>query len=168
MAHDFELTEPVFSNETVAYSRDVESTLRVQILDNELPLPTQATFADAGLDLMASSSVSLTPRGGRAIVGTGLALEIPEDVVGLVMPRSGLAARHGVTVLNAPGVIDPGYRGELKVILVNLDPELTYQVERGDRVAQLLLLPSYHATLEVVAELSESERGDSGFGHSGR
>ncbi len=137
-------------------------------LDPDLPIPTRARTSDAGLDLLARCDVVLAAGGGRALVPTGLALEIPDGYAGLVLPRSGLALRHGVTCLNAPGLIDPGYRGEVGVILVNTDPTERYEVHRGDRVAQLLVVSFETATLVSAAALADSERGDGGFGHTGR
>jgi len=137
-------------------------------LDDELPLPECARPGDAGLDLLARTDVALEPRGGRALVPTGLALELPPGYAGLVLPRSGLALRHGVTCLNAPGLIDPGYRGEVGVILVNTDPTHTYEVHRGDRIAQLLVVVFEAATLVSSSALASSERGEGGFGHTGR
>jgi dUTP pyrophosphatase len=137
-------------------------------LDEGLPVPSQARQGDAGLDLVARSDVVLAPGGGRALVPTGLALELPPGYAGLVLPRSGLALRHGVTCLNAPGLIDPGYRGEVGVILVNTDPAEPYEVHRGDRVAQLLVVRFETARFVSSAALGASERGDGGFGHTGR
>jgi dUTP pyrophosphatase len=142
--------------------------IRVLQLDLDLPVPSQARAGDAGLDLLARSDVILEPAGGRALVPTGLALELRDGYAGLVLPRSGLALRHGVTCLNAPGLIDPGYRGEVGVILVNTDPTQQYQVHRGDRVAQLLVVSFETVRLLSAASLAESERGDGGFGHTGR
>lgn len=137
-------------------------------LDEGLPIPSQAREGDAGFDLLARSDVVLAPAGGRALVPTGLALELPPGYAGLVLPRSGLALRHGVTCLNAPGLIDPGYRGEVGVILVNTDPTEPYEVHRGDRVAQLLVVRFETATFVSSAALGASERGGGGFGHTGR
>ena len=131
-------------------------------------LPVQARTGDAGFDLAANESALLAPRGGRALVGTGLSVAIPEGHAGFVLPRSGLALRHGVTVLNAPGLIDSGYRGELRVLLINTDSESPYEVHPGDRIAQLVVQPVEAATFELADELSPSIRGDQGFGHSGR
>ncbi len=136
--------------------------------DPELPLPSYARLADAGADLVAREPAELRPRGGRALVPTGIALAIPEGYAGFVQPRSGLALRHGVTCLNTPGLIDSGYRDELQVLLVNTDPEAPYKVERGDRIAQLVIQRVEHATFRMVDELPPSERGLGGFGHSGR
>jgi dUTP pyrophosphatase len=145
--------------------------LRVPLhqLDDELPAPSYAREGDAGADLIATTEVVLPCRGGRAVVPTGVAVAIPAGYAGLVVPRSGLAARHGLTCLNAPGLIDSGFRGELKVILVNHDPEHDYTVRRGDRVAQLVLVKVEQAAFELVDEggLEESQRGAGGFGHTG-
>jgi dUTP pyrophosphatase len=145
--------------------------LRVPLhqLDGELPAPSYARDGDAGADLIATTEVVLPCRGGRAVVPTGVAVAIPAGYAGLVVPRSGLAARHGLTCLNAPGLIDSGFRGELKVILVNHDPEHDYTVSRGDRVAQLVLVKVEQAAFELVGEggLEDSQRGTGGFGHTG-
>ncbi len=141
--------------------------VEVRRLDPELPLPAYARPGDAGADLRARFDVTI-PAGGRALVPTGLALAIPEGYAGFVQPRSGLALRHGVTVLNAPGLIDAGYRDELMVLLVNTDPIRPYEVRRGDRVAQLVLKAVAQAEFVAVDELPSSERGLGGFGHSGR
>ena len=143
-------------------------TIQVLRLDPELPLPTYARAGDAGADLLASTDVMIPPAGGRALVPTGLALAIPPGYAGFVQPRSGLALRHGVTVLNAPGLIDSGYRDEVMVLLVNTDPLAPYQVRRGDRIAQLVVKAVSHAELVAVDQLPSSERGLGGFGHSGR
>lgn len=137
-------------------------------LDPELPLPAYARLGDAGADLFARTEVTIGPGGGRALVPTGVAVAIPEGYAGFVQPRSGLALRHGVTVLNAPGLIDSGYRDELRVLLVNTDPVDPYQVRRGDRVAQLVVKAVAQVEFVPVGELSASERGLGGFGHSGR
>jgi dUTP diphosphatase len=136
-------------------------------LDPDLPLPVVARDGDAGLDLLAREDCVLAPGGGRAAVATGIALALPAGHVGLVMPRSGLALRHGVTCLNAPGVIDAGYRGEIRVILVNTDPTEKFQVRRGDRIAQLVVSRFEAVSWEVVADLDASERGGAGFGSTG-
>jgi dUTP pyrophosphatase len=140
--------------------------LALKRLDPTLPLPTYARPGDAGLDLHAAAAVALAP-GARALVPTGFAIAIPHGFAGFVLPRSGLALRHGITVLNAPGLIDAGYRGEVKVLLVNLDPHATVKVERGERVAQLVIQRVEGATLEEVAELPASDRGAGGFGSTG-
>lgn len=137
-------------------------------LDPDLPLPTYARPGDAGLDLYAREDAKLAPGGGRALVPTGVAVAIPVGYAGFVQPRSGLALRHGVTCLNTPGLIDAGYRDEIRVILVNTDPAEWYQVRRGDRVAQLVVQRVEEVVLKVVDVLPPSERGLGGFGHSGR
>lgn len=137
-------------------------------LDPDLPLPAYARADDAGCDLLAREGVVLKPGGGRALVPTGIAIAIPEGHAGFVQPRSGLAAKHGVTCLNTPGLIDAGYRDELRVLLVNTDPAEPYEVHRGDRIAQLVIQRVEHVAFRVVDHLPPSERGMGGFGHSGR
>jgi dUTP pyrophosphatase len=140
----------------------------VQRLDPDLELPSYAHPGDAGADLVAREDLVLPARGGRALVPTGIAVAIPDGYAGFVLPRSGLALRHGVTCLNAPGLIDSGYRGELCVLLVNTDPAADYEVHRGDRIAQLVVMPVEQAAFAPVDNLSESARGEGGFGHTGR
>ena len=137
-------------------------------LDADLALPAYAKPGDAGLDLVARADAHLGAAGGRAIVPTGIAIELPDGFAGLIFPRSGLAARHGISCLNAPGLIDSGYRDELKVILVNHDPVEDYKIRRGDRIAQLVVQAVEHVHWREVSELSESDRGAGGFGHTGR
>lgn len=137
-------------------------------LDPELALPERARENDAGMDLCATADVLVAAGGGRALVGTGLALAIPPGWAGFVLPRSGLALRHGLSCLNAPGLIDSGYRDEIKVVLVNTDPLSDYQVRRGDRIAQLVIQAVEAVSWLEVAELGGSERGKGGLGHSGR
>jgi dUTP pyrophosphatase len=129
--------------------------------------PARAHEGDAGLDLHACEAAHIGP-GERWGVGTGIAVEIPAGHAGLVVPRSGLAREHGIALVNSPGLIDSGYRGELRVLLLNTDPAETFRVEPGDRIAQLVLIPIALADPAPVAELSESSRGDGGFGSSGR
>lgn len=138
----------------------------VRRLVPDLPLPAYAHPGDAGADLVAAESVELPP-GGRALVPTGVAIALPDGYVGLVHPRSGLAARHGVTVLNAPGTVDAGYRGEIKVNLINHDPERTAHVVRGDRIAQLVVQRVERASFHLVDELPDSRRGTGGHGSTG-
>ena len=133
-------------------------------LDPALPLPCYARAGDAGADLVAREDAELAPGGGRALVPTGIAVAIPDGYAGFVQPRSGLALRHGVTCLNTPGLIDAGYRDEIKVLLVNTDPDVPYAVRRGDRIAQLVIQRVEHATFTAVAALAPSERGTGGFG----
>jgi dUTP diphosphatase len=128
-------------------------------------LPERAYDGDAGLDLAACEQVILGP-GERAIVGTGLAVAIPDGYAGFVQPRSGLAARHGIAVVNSPGLIDPGYRGEIKVVLLNTDRERTFVAEPGARIAQLVVLPVPELVVREVDDLPASERGVRGFGSS--
>lgn len=137
-------------------------------LDPDLALPSYARAGDAGADLVAREDALLARGGGRALVPTGIALAIPEGYAGFVQPRSGLALRHGVTCLNTPGLIDSGYRDELKVLLVNTDPDHDYEVRRGDRIAQLVIQAVATARFDVVDELAASDRGEGGFGHTGR
>lgn len=140
----------------------------LRLLDPDLPLPGYARAGDAGADLVARHDVLLDAAGGRALVSTGVAVAIPEGYAGFIQPRSGLALRHGVTCLNTPGLIDAGYRDELRVLLVNTDPSEPYQVHRGDRIAQLVVQAVEHCAFREVEELDDSERGAGGFGHSGR
>ncbi len=140
----------------------------VQRLDSDLALPSYAKPGDAGADLVANEDVTLAPGGGRALIGTGIAIAIPRGYAGFVQPRSGLALRHGVTCLNTPGLIDSGYRDELKVLLINTDPSEPYEVQRGDRIAQLVIQSVEEVIWEEAEQLDETERGQGGFGHSGR
>jgi dUTP pyrophosphatase len=141
--------------------------LPVRRLDPELPLPAYAHPGDAGADLCAAEDAVLPP-GGRAVVRTGLAVAVPDGYAAFVHPRSGLAARHGITLVNTPGTIDAGYRGEVQVVLINTDPAEPFTVRRGDRIAQLVVQPVAHARFLDVAELPGSPRGDGGFGSTGR
>lgn len=140
--------------------------LSVTRLDPSLPLPVYARAGDAGLDLLASEDATLAP-GDRQAVGTGLAVAIPEGYAGFVHPRSGRALREGLSVANAPGLIDSGYRGEIKVILVNLDPRNDITIKRGEKIAQLVIHRVESADLVEVVELPSSERGTGGFGSTG-
>jgi dUTP pyrophosphatase len=144
------------------------SQLDVQItrLDPAVPLPAYARPGDAGADLFAAEDVDLAP-GERALVRTGIAIALPDGYAGFVHPRSGLAARHGVTLVNAPGTIDAGYRGEIKVILLNTDPARAVSLRRGDRIAQLVVQRVENVTFREVPALPESARGDNGFGSTG-
>lgn len=146
---------------------DKRLVLRVCRLDPGLPVPGYAHPGDAGLDLQAGEDVMLAP-GERAVVPTGVAVAIPPGCVGLVHPRSGLAAQHGLTLLNAPGTIDAGYRGEVKVILVNLDPAEPIHVTRGDRVAQLVVQRVETVQVQEVGDLDQTTRGQAGLGSTGR
>ncbi|HUF93302.1 MAG TPA: dUTP diphosphatase [Candidatus Limnocylindria bacterium] len=140
--------------------------IAIRRLDPDLPLPAYARPGDAGLDLCAAEDVTLPP-GARVLVRTGIALAIPDGFAALVLPRSGLALRHGITVLNSPGLIDAGYRGEVKVLLVNTDGRAAVKLARGDRIAQLVVQRIEAAQLTEVDELPGSERGTGGFGSSG-
>jgi len=150
---------PPVADETVA--------VHLLRLDPDLPPPTYAHDGDAGADLYAAEDVDLPPRGGRALVRTGVAVALPPGHVGLVHPRSGLAARLGVTVLNAPGTVDAGYRGEILVNLINHDPDGVAKISRGDRIAQLVVQRVERATFVEVDELPGSSRGAGGHGSTG-
>jgi dUTP pyrophosphatase len=140
--------------------------LRVRRLDPAARLPVRAHDGDAGLDLRALEAFELAP-GERAMVRTGIAVEIPRDHAGLVLPRSGLAARHGIALVNAPGLIDAGYRGEVGVLLLNTDRTATFKAEAGDRIAQLVVVRVECLEVVEAQELSDSARGAGGFGSSG-
>jgi dUTP pyrophosphatase len=140
----------------------------VRHLDPDLALPSYAHLGDAGADLLAREDALLPAGGGRGLVPTGIALALPDGYAGFVQPRSGLALKHGVTCLNTPGLIDCGYRDELKVILVNTDPEHDYQVHRGDRIAQLVVQRVERVGFRVVDELPDTSRSGGGFGSTGR
>lgn len=143
--------------------------LAVQIvqLDPDLPLPACAHPGDAGVDLCAREDGTIVAAGGRLVMPTGIAIAIPIGFAGFVLPRSGLALKHGISVVNAPGLIDSAYRGEIKVVLLNTDPDADYQVHRGDRIAQLVLQRVEDVAWQVVDSLNGEDRGG-GFGHSGR
>ena len=140
--------------------------LLVRRLDPTLPLPSYAREGDAGLDLLAAEATTIEP-GARALVPTGLAVAIPSGYAGFVLPRSGLALRHGLTLLNTPGLIDAGYRGEIKVLLINHDCSAV-TIARGERIAQLVLQRVEHVDLVEVDELPSTARGEGGFGSTGR
>jgi len=140
--------------------------LAVRRLDPSLPLPDYARDGDAGLDLVAAEDVTLKP-GQRAAVPTGIAVALPEGFAGFVHPRSGRALRQGLGVANAPGIIDSGYRGEVKVVAINLDPHDPIHIRRGDKIAQLVVQSVERVELEVVEDLPASQRGASGFGSTG-
>ena len=144
-----------------------EIGVQIQRLDPDLPLPVPAHLGDAGLDLYAREDANIPARGGRLLMPPGVAVAIPHGYMGLAVPRSGLALKHGITLVNTPGIIDSGYRGELKVVMINTDPERDYEVKRGDRVAQLIISRYDNVTWTEVTELSGFDRGG-GFGHSGR
>ena len=145
----------------------VAPDLPVRRLDPGLPLPAYAHPGDAGADLRAADDVVLPP-GGRATVGTGIAVAVPDGYAAFVHPRSGLASRHGITVVNAPGTVDAGYRGEVRVVLLNTDPAESFTVRRGDRIAQLVVQPVTRVSFLDAAELPPTPRGEGGFGSTGR
>lgn len=140
--------------------------LAVTQLDPDLPVPAYAHPGDAGLDLRSTIDGVLEPQ-CRMLVPCGVAIALPEGYAGLVIPRSGLAARHGVSIVNAPGLIDAGYRGEIKVSLINLDPSESFAFKRGDRIAQLMVTLAPVVALQIVDQLPDSNRGAAGFGSSG-
>lgn len=142
--------------------------ISIRRVDPGVPLPSQGHAHDAGYDLHAADDLVLEPAGGRAAVSTGLAVALPPGYAGFVQPRSGLALKHGVTCLNTPGLIDSGYRDEIRVILVNTDPTEKYEVRRGDRIAQLVIQRVEDVSWVEVDELAASERGEAGFGSTGR
>ena len=142
-------------------------SIAVQRLDPDLPLPATAHNGDAGVDLYARENATIPAKGGRILMPTGLAIAIPLGFAGFVVPRSGLALKHGVTLVNTPGIIDSGYRGELKVVMINTDPTVDYLVTRGDRIAQILIQRIETIDWNVVDSLDGEDRGG-GFGHSGR
>ncbi len=160
---------------TVGTAEDLEPdltlTIRILRLDPDLSPPETALPGDAGMDLRAREACVLAPGGGRAVVPVGFALALPVGFAAFVLPRSGLASRHGVTVVNAPGLIDSGYRGEIMVPMLNTDPTEPFAIERGDRIAQLVIMRVPVVQWEEVddaAALGDSDRGAGGFGHSGR
>ena len=136
-------------------------------LDDGLPVPTYAHAGDAGLDLYARESATIPAGGGRLLIPTGISIAIPVGFCGLLMPRSGLALKHGIGIVNAPGLIDAAYRGEIKAVLINTDPTADYPITRGDRVAQLVIQRVEEVVWNVVEQLDGADRGG-GFGHSGR
>ena len=140
--------------------------VHIKLLAPELPAPAYAKPGDAGADLRSRIDFELEP-GERALVPPGVAIALPEGYVGLVHPRSGRATKNGITIGNAPGTVDSGYRGELMVTLLNTDKTKSFHVQRGDRIAQLVIQKYEHATFTVVDELEQTERGSSGFGSSG-
>lgn len=141
-------------------------SIRIKRLDPELPLPRRAHRGDAGADLYAAESITLAP-GERALVGTGIAIALPLGTVGLIHPRSGLAAKQGLSIVNTPGTVDADYRGEIKVCLINLDPRTPIEINRGDRIAQLVVQRVELVEFTEVAELDETVRGAGGYGSTG-
>ena len=140
--------------------------VQIQRLDKDLPLPEYARPGDAGMDVYSTIDCSLAP-GARATIPTGIAIALPEGYVCLVHPRSGLAAKNGISIVNTPGTIDSGYRGEIKVILINTDQQETFEIKRGDRIAQLVFQKFESARFYEVENLPESQRGAGGFGSTG-
>jgi dUTP pyrophosphatase len=140
--------------------------LRVKRLDQGIPLPSYAHDGDAGLDLLSSEDVTLSP-GERVLIGTGIAVAIPEGYAGFVQPRSGLALRHGLTFVNSPGLIDSHYRGEIRVIALNVDAVQPIEIRRGDKIAQLVVQPVARCVLVEAEELNPTARGEGGFGSTG-
>jgi dUTP pyrophosphatase len=140
--------------------------LAIKRIDPELPVPAYAHVGDAGLDLRSAIDITIAP-GARALIPTGIAVAVPEGCAGFVLPRSGLAIRHGLGVLNSPGLIDSAYRGEIKAILVNHDPESPIVIARGDKIVQLVIQRVENCQIDVVAELDETVRGEGGFGSTG-
>ena len=145
---------------------DPDLDVRLLRLDPGVPLPSYAHPGDAGADLHAASDVHLAP-GERALVGTGIAIALPQGYAAFIHPRSGLAARHGLTIVNTPGTVDAGYRGEIKVLLLNTDPATPISLRRGDRIAQLVIQRVERASFVEVAALEESSRGAGGYGSTG-
>lgn len=137
--------------------------LKVKKLDASLPDPAYARAGDAGIDLYSKIDIILTPL-SRALVPTGIAVSIPHGYAGFVQPRSGLAAKHGIGIVNSPGLIDSGYRGEVCVILINTDREANYHIKKGDRICQLVIKKVEHVDIKIVNELDDTERGGGGFG----
>lgn len=146
---------------------DLPLSISVVRLDKQLDLPTYAHEGDAGLDLLAREEITIAPAGGRVLMPTGISVAIPPGYAGFVLPRSGLALKNGITVLNSPGLIDSAYRGEIKVVLLNTDPRNPYRIARGDRIAQLVIQAVSHVQWNEVNKLDDNSRGG-GFGHSGR
>lgn len=144
----------------------MDLTIDIQRLDPDLPVPKYAYHGDAGCDLYSAVDVELAP-GQRTLAPTGIAISIPEGYAGFVQPRSGLAAKHGIGIVNTPGLIDSKYRGEIKIILINTDADESFLIKRGDKIAQLVIQPVMTATFHVVDELDATVRGAGGFGSSG-
>lgn len=140
--------------------------VQIKRLDKDLPIPQYAKSGDAGVDIYARIDCTLAP-GQRAMVPTGIAIALPDGYVCFAHPRSGLAAKHGISIVNAPGTIDAGYRGEVQIILINTDTQNAFEIKRGDRIAQLVFQKVEHANFHEVEELPDSERGRDGFGSTG-
>jgi dUTP pyrophosphatase len=140
--------------------------LKIKLLDPDIPMPCYQHEGDAGLDLPSRVNLTIEP-GQRAIVPTGLAVAIPNGYAGFVLPRSGIAARHGIALVNSPGLIDAGYRGEVAIVMINTDKHEAFHIKRGDRIAQLVLQQVVEATTVEVEELGDTSRGSGGFGSTG-
>lgn len=140
--------------------------IEIKLLDEGMAIPEYAHAGDAGCDLRSAVDIILNP-GQRAMVPTGLSVALPEGYAGFVQPRSGLAAKNGIGVVNGPGLIDSGYRGEIKVILINFDPDIMFEIKRGDKIAQFVVQKVESVVFKQVDELSETKRGDGGFGSTG-
>lgn len=148
----------------MTYSRHVSESIEVLIKASAHPVVAHP--GDAGADLTSTEAASIPP-GQRATIGTGVSIALPDGFVAFVVPRSGLAAKHGITVVNSPGTVDAGYRGEIKVTLLNTDTTSSFEISPGDRIAQLIVMPFVRARFISVDELPESERGEGGFGSTG-
>jgi dUTP pyrophosphatase len=141
--------------------------LQIKLLDEDLPMPRYQHEGDAGLDLSSRVDFALEP-GARAMIPTGIAVAIPPGYAGFVLPRSGLASRHGIALVNSPGLVDSGYRGEMSIVMINTDKHETFHIKRGDRIAQLVIQKVEEVKLVGVAELDDTSRGEGGFGSTGR
>jgi dUTP pyrophosphatase len=150
----------------VDYSRPHDVAVLIELIDTELPIPSYAKPGDAGADLYAAHDATLAP-GERSVVSTGIAIALPDGYAAFVHPRSGMSAKHGIGMVNAPGTIDAGYRGEIKVNLINHDMENSFAITRGDRIAQLVVQPVSRAQFVPVQALPGSDRSDGGFGSTG-
>lgn len=148
------------------YSRPHDIAVLIELIDTELPIPSYAKPGDAGADLYAAHDATLAP-GERSVVSTGIAIALPDGYAAFVHPRSGMSAKHGIGMVNAPGTIDAGYRGEIKVNLINHDMDNSFAITRGDRIAQLVVQPVSRAQFVPVLALPGSDRSDGGFGSTG-
>jgi len=141
--------------------------IQIKLLDDALPMPRYSHEGDAGLDLPSRIDFVLEP-GERAMIPTGIAVAIPRGYAGFVLPRSGLAARHGIALVNSPGLVDAGYRGEMAIVMINTDKQEPFHIKRGDRIAQLVIQKVVEATTVEVSELDSTSRGEGGFGSTGK
>ena len=142
-------------------------TIKLKILDRSIPLPRYAHGGDAGLDLYSSINCELRPF-ERKKIPTGIKISIPQGYAGFIQPRSGLAAKYGISIVNTPGLIDSGYRGEVCAILINLDPKNTFEIKKGDKICQLVIHKVEEVNLEIVEDLGKTSRGEGGFGSTGK